>query len=497
MHRSHRSFAPLSLGVVATFAALASLGGCGSSGTTSTPIGGVAAQPELLLCRARVDDPNRFAEIAIRSRFNLSSDRVAERAGTELHARVHPDGNRVVFARERDRDQLGSRELYSSSRDGTIAELRLTQNDQRDDEPCWSPDGNRILFTGVRNGAASLLVIAADGAGEQPFVLPPAGFADGEADWHRATDRIVWSRRDTDGRHVLWLAFGSGSGAMPLTDGGPTIGNDTGDRAPAFAPDGQTIAFVRRNTASTATLCLANVQTGTVTTRFEPAGDVDFPRFADGSTLLFGVSQPLVGRPTLRLARIGVANGDPVLLWPDARWRLGGIDVLPGFPGFAAGANPTTLDVTRASLQFAAGTVASGTRDQLQDADGREYVVTTATIDGREVAGINLRFDLPVAAVTDIVDYRVRILARSTRVGGDSALRTSLYNPVDERFDTVVERVPANTDLQTLEFRAGSLRHVTSERQLRFTVIADLAPGARAELRIDQVLVELVQAARP
>jgi hypothetical protein len=68
----------------------------------------------------------------------------------------------------------------------------------------------------------------------------------------------------------------------------------------------------------------------------------------------------------------------------------------------------------------------------------------------------------------------------------------SIYNPVDARFDTVVELPPPSTDPQELTFRTSSLRHVSAERQLRFTVIADLEDGDAAELWIDFIGVEVI-----
>jgi hypothetical protein len=45
-----------------------------------------------------------------------------------------------------------------------------------------------------------------------------------------------------------------------------------------------------------------------------------------------------------------------------------------------------------------------------------------------------------------------------------------------------------------MTFSTSSLRHVTRQRELRVTVIADIAPGERSELRVD--LVEVVLVAR-
>ena len=115
----------------------------------------------------------------------------------------------------------------------------------------------------------------------------------------------------------------------------------------------------------------------------------------------------------------------------------------------------------------------------------------TASFEDRQIAGINCRFDLPVLLPTDVLELQVRVVARSTRADGDSVLRLSIYNPLDERFDTAVE-MPAATAPRVMTFATSSLRHVTRERQLRVTVIGDLAPGSQAELRVDAVQIVLV-----
>lgn len=473
-------------------AALALATACSGGGSASAPIAGDAAT-ELIACRARVDDPHRFAEIALRDLRNLGDRRVADRSGPELRARLHPDGTRVVFARERSNADPDSREIFVATVDGSAVELRLTQNAARDDAPVWSADGERILFTSERDGPAGLWLMGADGADPAPFLPVPAGFADGEADWHPGTDRIVWSRRDAAGHHSLWLAHGSGSGAVPLTSGGAATGAGSGDHDPAFAPDGATVVFVRRSDAEHASLCLCDVASGAVTVRLAPDGDVGLPRFAPAmDRLFFGLAEPAAGRGTLRLAELPLAGGEPTLLWPDERWQLNGLDLAPAAPAAPAARAPQRLDVERAQVQIAFAAAAFGDPAQLAAADGNEFYLGTASSGGRQVAGINCRFDLPVAAPTDVLDLRVRAIARSTRVAEDSLLRLSIYNPVDERFDTAVETVPPSTAAHTMSFRTSSLRHVTRQKQLRVTVGVDLADGDPAGLWIDLVEVELV-----
>jgi hypothetical protein len=465
---------------------------CGGGGSKSTPIGNDTL-PQLLACRARVDSPFQFAEIALRDERNLGTRRVGDRTGTELHARLHPDGNTVVFARERTPDAVDSRELFTSTLDGSRGESRLTQNTGRDDDPCWSADGNTILFASDRGGPLALWTMAADGSGAVQLTTPLTGGTDSEPDWSRATGTIVWSRADSTGRHTLWRAGAGGSSQANLTDGGPGVGAGAGDHAAAFTPDGLSVVFVRRLTATTSVLCRADVATGATTVLHAPNGEVGTPRVAPAADrVFFGLHEPAAGRASFRLASMPLGGGAPSLLWPDERWNLVGLDLLPTLPAVPTAGAAVTLDVEQAQVQIATASSVFGARSQLVAEDGTEYVLTTATIDGREVAAINVRFDLPVAAATDVLELQVRLVARATRIGGDSVLRSSIYNPVDQRFDTVVELVPTATTPQALVFRTSSLRHVTQEKQLRVTVIADLAPGARAELRIDQVQVVLV-----
>jgi len=474
--------------------ALLGLAACSAGGKDgSSPIGG-SVLPDLVAARARVDQPFQFSELALRDGRNLGRSRVDDRTGTERSPRLHPDGNQLVFVRERTSGQASSRELFVATLDGAIGERRLTVDSTRDDEPCWSPDGSEILCTSDRDGATSLWRMAADGSAPTRLFVPLPGGSDREADWHRGSGRIVWSRADASGRHVLWVADAGGTNAMPLTDGGATTGAGSGDRMPSWSADGTQVVFVRRISDQIASLALCDVASSAVSIRLQPNGDLSSPRFAPaGDRLLFGLAEPAVGRSTLRLAYAGITAGNPVLLWPDERWRLDGFDLLANLAALPTAAPAVVLDVTRAQVQIAAASSASGSRSQLVSADGEEYVLTTTASGGREIAGVNVRFDLPVVAATDVLELRVRSVARSSRGGAGSRLRMSIYNPVDERFDTVVEQpIVVAGAAQTMTFTTASLRHVTSERQLRVTVIADLDDGAQAELRIDQVEVVLV-----
>lgn len=477
-------------GISTATALLLTACGGGGGGTSALGFNGT---PEMLVCRARADDSHRFAEVALRTTRNLGTGRVGDRTGQETGARLHPDGVRVVFARERFNDDVDSRELYVSTIDGSAAELRLTLNSARDDEPAWSPDGDNLLFTSEENGNAGLWISTDRGQNAQPFLPTPTGFADGQADWSVASNRVVFSRRDPTGRHVLWLVNGSGFGEIPLTDGGAAAGPGNGDLQPTFSPDGATIAFVRRLGEQMATLCLADVLSGTVTVLHATAGEVGYPRFSlTADRVWFGLAEPDAGRQTLRLAHLPITGGLPTLAWPDERWQLNGLDFLPVAPASETGDTPIRLKVEEAAVQFVAGSNAFGAIEQLRDDDDFEYYLATATINDREVAGLNCRFNLPVTEPEDVLEFRVRCVVRASRIGGDSVFRISLRNLTDNRYDTVVELSPTSTGEQTMEFRTSSLRHVASEKELQFNVIADIDEGDRVDFWIDMVEVVIV-----
>ena len=466
-------------------------------GPDTTPNTGAGLPPELVFCRTQ-QDRTSTSEIAVRTAQNLGTTRVPDRAGRELHVRVHPDGKRLVFARERSLDNVASRELVLSSVDGSLPETQVTSNNVADDTPCWSPAGDRILFATARDGDSRLYLANADGGSQRPFLSADPGIDDRDPDWNRTTDRIVFARRETTGFRRLMLINGDGTGLTPLTLGSPASAGDTetGDRDPAFTPDGSRVAFVRLAGPGIGLLIAADVATGATQLLFDPQGSVRLPRFSPAGDRIFcGLEQSAAGRAGLRLHALRSDGTDPLLVEPGAQWLLDGVDVLPAMTPAPAAAPPEIVDVTHAEIQIAAGTVTAGGVHELVTSDGQEMVLATQTFEGHETAGINCRFTLPVARAEDVLALHVRIVARLSRADGDSALRSSVHNPVAGRFDTVAELPAPGTLPGTMTYALQSLAHVTIERQVRITVIGEIGAGARAELHVDQVQLTLVQRA--
>ena len=481
-------FHPVACGIAACLLASCSGGaGAGNNALSSN------LPPDMLVCRARLDSPHRYSEMALRTTRNLGNARIGDRIGPERHARLHPDGARVVFSRERNNDDADTREIYVSTIDGSAAELRLTINSVSDDDPVWSPDGNRILHASTENGGSGLFLCSDTGADRTPFLPTTGGFSDSQPDWHRGSDRVVFSRRDPSGQHTLWLVNGSGFGEIQLTDAGLATGNDNGDREPSFSPDGSLVVFVRRFSSDRAKLMVCAVATATVTEVFAPTGDLCCPRFAPTmDRFWFGLAEPDSGRQTLRLAHLPISGGAATLAWPDERWILNGIDFLSVAAAPQTAGSPVRLDANDVALQVAAASNSFGAAIQLREDDDNEFYLRTIASGPRQVAAINCRFALPIETPEEVVEVQVRAIVRASRIDGDSVFRMSIRNLTDNRYDTVVELTPTSTNEHILEFRTSSLRHIAREKELQFTVIADLAEGDREDVWIDMVEVILV-----
>ncbi|MBN2203744.1 MAG: S9 family peptidase [Thermoleophilia bacterium] len=185
--------------------------------------------------------------------------------------RISPDGTTVAYVvRGVDREaNLYRSAIWLAALDGASEPRRLTSGEKRDAEPRWSPDGSRLAFTSNRSGKVSqLYVMPVDGGEARKLtslkedvehpVWSPDGSAiafvarvpdtayDEEDEERRAPRRIT--RLQYKLEHVGWTVDrpqhlfavkADGSGVpVQITAG------DFEDTAPAWSPDGSTIAFV-------------------------------------------------------------------------------------------------------------------------------------------------------------------------------------------------------------------------------------------------------------
>lgn len=121
--------------------------------------------------------------------------RLTDNADYEEAVAWYPDGRSLAFCRLvppiEGSEDANNGEIFVMARDGTNAR-RLTHRPGFDSGPAWSPDGNRLAFHGLANGAVDIFVMAADGSGLVNLT------ADATEDWQPA-----WS---PDGASIAWCA---------------------------------------------------------------------------------------------------------------------------------------------------------------------------------------------------------------------------------------------------------------------------------------------------
>ncbi len=137
-----------------------------------------------------------------------------------------PDGNRLVFVSDRDRREG---DIYIINRDGTGL-TRLTDDELYEADPAWSPDGNRIAFvatTDPRGHGGDIFTIKVDGSDRQQLTNDAAD-----------KQQPVWS---PDGSRIAFQVLINGTwGLQVLTvaDGTVTLLTDSDgeDIEPRWSP---------------------------------------------------------------------------------------------------------------------------------------------------------------------------------------------------------------------------------------------------------------------
>jgi TolB protein len=131
-----------------------------------------------------------------------------------------PNEYRIVFVRKVSKDNptnAVSAELYLVDANGKGRAIRLTNNNEEERAPAWSPDGKRILFLCRRGGQDfELCIMNADGTGQEQ--LTDNVVADLTASWSPDGRMIVVHRPISPGRFQLWLVNVDRSGERQLTD---------------------------------------------------------------------------------------------------------------------------------------------------------------------------------------------------------------------------------------------------------------------------------------
>lgn len=152
----------------------------------------------------------------------------------DQHPAWSPDGTKIAFESLRDG---ATAEIYVMDAGGAN-QMRLTVNSVNDMDPAWSPDGTKIVFTSVRDGNNELYVMDS-ATGGNARRLTASSSNDGMAAWSPDGTKIAFhSDRGANAMDVYLLD--------PTTLAVTQVTNNIDwDWAAEWSPDGSKIAFNR------------------------------------------------------------------------------------------------------------------------------------------------------------------------------------------------------------------------------------------------------------
>jgi len=147
---------------------------------------------------------------------------------------ISPDGRLIVFASQRETDNLWKLAL---AKPGVAAGRpeRLTESTRFDRKPVFSPDGRRVIFGSNRSGKTALWVCGLDGAGLRQVGLPN-NLQAGTPHWSPDGAYVAFDSR-VGGRGDIFVVSAGGGSPRRLT------ANPADDIVPSWSRDGRWIYF--------------------------------------------------------------------------------------------------------------------------------------------------------------------------------------------------------------------------------------------------------------
>ncbi len=122
---------------------------------------------------------------------------------------------------------------------------RFTFNPAVEDDPVWSPDGTRILFTSEREGKRDIYQKLSSGAGGEELVLTSDTFKE-TADWSADGRYVLYVNNDPQTKSDLWVLplFGD---KQPV----PFLATEFDEDQGRFSPNGRWVAFASDESGKT------------------------------------------------------------------------------------------------------------------------------------------------------------------------------------------------------------------------------------------------------
>ncbi|NJN83055.1 MAG: SH3 domain-containing protein [Caldilineaceae bacterium] len=190
-----------------------------------------------------------------------------------IQPNLQPGGQRLAFHSTRN-DMLGLGGLDLD----TQLRVRFAKNIE-DAYPSWNGDGNRLVFASNREGDRKWRIYVTWAATDSD--IADLGFGQ-DPDWHPSQDRIVFKGCDNAGANCgLWLMNADGGDRQKLT-GSPS------DSRPVWTPDGSAVVFMSNERNGNWELYRVDVASGAVTRLTNDGANDGLPAVsADGSQVAF------------------------------------------------------------------------------------------------------------------------------------------------------------------------------------------------------------------
>ena len=135
-----------------------------------------------------------------------------------------PDGSRIAWRSNRD----GSWAIWLMSYDGSNATKVVSLTSAVGGRIAWSPDGEKLLFATLAGDQPDVFVVRADGANLTNLTNSPEW--DEQPDWSPDGQRIVFSRHRFDNNIDLYVMDADGSNELRLTS------HEAEDNCPTWRP---------------------------------------------------------------------------------------------------------------------------------------------------------------------------------------------------------------------------------------------------------------------